>query len=310
MKKTYRANQTIAKPSLKTAENTAKAIAYFDQLARARKALSLPYKGKELLFNEDSYSSSGLKLQYSSMDTVHEVLEQQLRNKHGLVPNTEKFTTSYEKLLSTSPLSDDFNWAEKFLNKAMPGMALQELADLAKSCLSSVLNCQIELTLDMYDYTTAEYKITLGPVVMNKHLPFIWQQKRLNTSAVCTGLTIGLDTTKHEFYVVPELTNFVGENRFKTRLTSAAQLKDGCATFENILKYVFFTQSNEPSISHVYCTPLAWLSFLDKDFQHKIAQENRVNMCTIWSDAKAKNVLSWKEEFEKHRNSYEELYSK
>lgn len=305
MKKTKKAVVQTSKPDLKTAENTAKAVLYFDKLISERKPLSLLYKGKEIQFREDYNSSSGFSLYGESEDTLYALLDKLTREKAA----SEDRAAICNKLLATSPLSGDFNWAEKQLNKCLPKLTLNELATTAKTLLSSLLNCQVEYKSETYDYSTSEYKITLSLVLDNKYLPFIWQQKRLHTEDVCTGLTISLNTIKHEFCIKPEIVNSIGRKNLSAKIGSVEQLITYCNTFEATLKYIFFTQSNEPSISHVYCTHLTWLAFLGKDFKHMIAVQ-KLSYTTIWSDKDYTTVLSWKCEFEKQRKNNEELYSK
>ena len=306
MKKTKKATVQTSKPDLKVAENTAKAVLYFDKLISERKPLSLLYKGQELEFREDYNSSSGFSLYGKSEDALYALLDKLTREK----VTSEDRAAICHKLLATSPLSGNFNWAEKQLNKHLPKLTLNELATTAKTLLSSLLNCQVEYKSETYDYSTSEYKITLGLVLDNKYLPFIWQQKRLRTEDVCTGLTISLNTIKHEFYIRPEITSSISRKSLSAKINSIEQLMDYCNTFETAIKYIFFTQSNEPSISHVYCAHINWLAFLGKDFQHKIAVEKLSHTTTIWSDKDYKTVLSWKYEFEKERKNNEELYSK
>ena len=313
MKKTSKASKVNPKPELRTAENTAKATLYFNKLISEHKPLILLYKNQELQFIENSYSSSKFCVDYKSEDTLHNLLGELVKKKLlslGLHHSPNCYTAARDKIYNDSPLGGNFNWAEKQLNKYLPKLTLNELATTAKTLLSSLLNCQVEYKSETYDYSTSEYKITLGLVLGSKYLPFIWQQKRLHTEEVCTGLTISLNTVKHEFCIKPETTSFISEKNLSTKIGSIEQLIAYCNTFDAVLKYIFFTQSNEPSISHVYCTHTNWLAFLGKDFQHKIAVEKLSHIATIWSDKDYKTVLSWKYEFEKERKNNEELYSK
>lgn len=310
MKKVKKSVLSVSKPDLKTAENTAKAVLYFDKLINEHKPLSLMYKGQEIQFRED-HTSSGFSCYYESENVLYTALDKAVKEKVGHLDITsEGCAAVYYRLLAAGPLSGNFNWAEKQLNKYLPKLTLNELATTAKTLLSSLLNCQVEYKSETYDYSTSEYKITLGLVLGSKYLPFIWQQKRLHTEEVCTGLTISLNTIKHEFCIKPETTSFISEKNLSTKIGSIEQLIAYCNTFDAVLKYIFFTQSNEPSISHVYCTHTNWLAFLGKDFQHKIAVEKLSHMATIWSDKDYKTVLSWSHEFEKQRKNNEELYSK